>query len=322
MELLRGEKMNRVDNRYKIKANNETDKLNDNVYLFLGDCLEQLKNIEDESVDCIITDPPYFLDGMGSGWNTKELFDKTSKSKVIGSLPVGMKYDKQQGYDLQAFMSKVSEEAFRVLKKGGFFISFSQGRLYHRMAVAIEDSGFEIRDMLVWKREGQAKAFSQNHFVKKMNISDKEKQRIIEDLDGRKTPQLKGQSEPIVLAQKPKDTTFINTWLENGVGLIDTTISLDGKFPGTVMEVPKPNKDERCVKHLTVKPVKLMEHLVQVFSAPNAVILDPFLGSGTTGVACINTNRQFIGIELDTDFYKASKNRLKKTISGVMSDGN
>ena len=71
-------------------------------------------------------------------------------------------------------MTKVSTEVYRILKPGGFYISFSQGRLYHRMAVAIEDCGFEIRDMLVWKREGQAKAFSQNHFVRKMKITEKD----------------------------------------------------------------------------------------------------------------------------------------------------
>lgn len=283
--------------------------------LINADSLQYLKELPDKSVDAIITDPPYFIDGMGGDWDNGKLREKTLHASVVGSLPVGMKFDPQQGRNLEKFMYELSVEARRVLKPGGFFLSFSQGRLYHRMACGIEDAGFEIRDMLVWYREGQAKAFSQDHFVRKMNISQDEKDRIIDTLAGRKTPQLKGQSEPIVLAQNPKDGTFINNWIEYGVGLIDTTQSLDGKFPGTVMNVPKPKGKERAEsKHLTLKPIKLMEHLINVFTKPGDIVLDPFSGSGTTGVACVNTGRRYIGIELTTEFYLESINRLTEHI--------
>lgn len=283
--------------------------------LINADSLQYIKELPDKSVDAIITDPPYFIDGMGGDWDNGKLREKTSHASVVGSLPVGMKFDPQQGRNLEKFMYELSVEARRVLKPGGFFLSFSQGRLYHRMACGMEDAGFEIRDMLVWYREGQAKAFSQDHFVKKMNISQDEKDRIIATLAGRKTPQLKGQSEPIVLAQNPKDGTFINNWIEYGVGLIDTKQSLDGKFPGTVMDVPKPKGKERSEsKHLTLKPIKLMEHLINVFTKPGDIVLDPFSGSGTTGVACVNTGRRYIGIELTEEFYLESINRLTEHI--------
>ena len=294
-----------------IKEKDGFSMLNDQIAICRGDCLHKLAAITDNSVDCVITDPPYFINNMGNNWNVAALNKSAEKASIIGSLPVGMKFDPQQGKDLQIFMTKVSTEVYRILKPGGFYISFSQGRLYHRMAVAIEDCGFEIRDMLVWKREGQAKAFSQNHFVRKMKMTEKEKENLIKSLGGRKTPQLKGQSEPMVLAQKPKDGTFINNWVKYQVGLIDTTASLDGKFPGTVMEVEKPKGKERQESdHMTMKPVALMEHLIKIFSCEGAVICDPFLGSGSTGVACINTNRQFIGIELDDGYYQQSENRL------------
>ena len=298
--------------------------LNENITISNGDSIEILKNIKSNSIDACITDPPYFIDGMGNNWNTDYLNNKVKKSGVIGSLPVGMKFDPQQGKDLQQFMEKVSKEIYRVLKPGGFYLSFSQGRLYHRMAIAIEDCGFEIRDMLVWKREGQAKAFSQDHFVKKMNIPEEEKEKILVSLDGRKTPQLKGTSEPIVLAQKPKDGTFVNNWLEYGVGLIDTKVSLDGKFPATVIEVPKPKGKERTEStHLTMKPITLMEHLVKIFTKENAIILDPFLGSGSTGIACYNTRRSFVGIELDKKYYDEAKERLVNHIrQGRLDYGN
>lgn len=281
-----------------------------------ADSLRYIKEMPDNSVDAIITDPPYFIDGMGEDWDNGKLRKKTSHASVVGSLHVGMKFDPQHGRNLEKFMYLLSVEAKRVLKPGGFYLSFSQGRLHHRMACGIEDAGFEIRDMLIWYREGQAKAFSQEHFVRKMKIPQKEKDAIIKTLDGRKTPQLKGQSEPIVLAQNPKDGTFINNWIEHGVGLIDTTKSLDGKFPGTVMDVPKPKGQERAEsKHLTLKPIRLMEHLINVFTKPGDIVFDPFSGSGTTGVACVNTGRQYIGIELTDEFYNESIERIKAHIN-------
>lgn len=295
----------------QLNIDNDFVNITKDVGICNGDSLEILKSIKSNSIDACITDPPYFIDGMGNNWDVKELNKKVKKSGVIGSLPVGMKFDPQQGKDLQKFMTDISKEIYRILKHGGFFLSFSQGRLYHRMAVAMEDCGFEIRDMLVWEREGQAKAFSQEHFVRKMQISDEEKQKIISSLNGRKTPQLKGTSEPIVLAQKPKDGTFINNWMEYGVGLIDTSVSLDGKFPSTVMKVEKPKGKERSESsHLTMKPIALMEHLVKIFTSENAIVCDPFLGSGSTGIACMNTGRQFLGVELDDKYFSETKDRM------------
>ncbi len=310
-----------MNNKQEIKSiiaiSSEYELLNPRIALCMGDALEHLSSIQTESIDCVITDPPYFSDGMGSDWNIDKLSSKVQKAQVIGSLPVGMKFDPQQGKDLQKFMTKISKEIFRIMKPGGFYICFSMGRLYHRMALAIEDCGFEIRDMLIWEREGQAKAFSQNHFVRKMNLSQEEKEAILDDLNNRKTPQLKGVSEPLVLAQKPKDGTFVNNWLRYHVGLIDTSVSLDGKFPSTVMSVPKPHGKERQESsHLTMKPVALLEHLIKIFSAEDAVICDPFFGSGSTAVACINTNRQFIGLEINQSYYEESKRRLLSYLKG------
>ena len=288
------------------------EKLNKNLYICNGDSLEKLKEIKDNAIDCVITDPPYFIDGMGNNWDLDKLKKKTNNAKVIQSLPVGMKFDPKQGIELQKFIEQLSIEVYRILKPGGFYLSFSQGRLYHRMAIAIENCGFEIRDMFIWKREGQAKAFSQAHFVNKMNISDSEKALLIKNLDNRKTPQLKPQSEPIVLAQKPREGTFIDNWIKYNIGLIDTSISLDGKFPGTVMEVEKERNKE--VQHFTVKPLILIEHLIKIFSPEGAIICDPFLGSGSTAVACLNTNRKFIGCELNSDYYKQVKERLQKIL--------
>lgn len=282
--------------------------------LFCGNSFDIIKEIEDQAIDLVITDPPYFLDGMGSGWNKENLEKKSSKAGVVGALPVGMKFDPKQGKDLQKFMEDISIDIYRVLKPGGFYICFSQARLYHRVGIAIENCGFEIRDMIGWKYSGQAKAFSMDHFVNKMKIEKEEKEEIIKKLDGRKTPQLKPQIEPMVLAQKPKEGTFINNWLKYETGLIDVKHSLDGTFPGNIIEVNKPNKIEKGVynDHLTVKPIALIEHLIRIFSKENQTILDPFNGSGTTGIACLKTKRNYIGIDIEKKYIELTIRRIKE----------
>ena len=91
-----------------------------NVQLFLGDCLDSLKTIEDNSVDSIVTDPPYGLSFMGKKWD----------------------------YDVPSV--EIWKQCFRVLKPGGHLLSFGSTRTYHRLVVNIEDAGFEIRDCIQW----------------------------------------------------------------------------------------------------------------------------------------------------------------------------
>ena len=90
--------------------------------VFLGDCREVLKALPDNSVDSVVTDPPYELGFMGKKWDSS-----------------GIAYD-----------VTVWEECLRVLKPGGHILAFGGSRTWHRLAVAIEDAGFEIRDSIAW----------------------------------------------------------------------------------------------------------------------------------------------------------------------------
>src|SRR5471032_821148 len=282
-----------------------------------GECLPLLKLLPANSVDLILTDPPYFLDGMDGAWNRKTLGASAQRAQVIGSMPVGMKFDPKQGVELQKFLEPIFLECLRVLKPGGIFLSFSQARLYHRCAIAAENAGFEIRDMFGWTYEGQPKAFSQDHFVRKMNIPEREKAALIQTLQGSKTPQLKPMIEPIVFGQKPKDGTFVQNWIKHGVGLADTSQTWDGKFPGALMNSPKPGNAEKGDgnDHLTVKPQKVLRHLIRIFTQPGALVLDPFLGSGSSAVAAVCEGRGFIGFERDAEHCQISKRRIEAQIA-------
>ena len=286
--------------------------------IFNEDCQKGLQALNDNSIDFIVTDPPYFIDGMGDEWNDTSLKNKAKKSGVIGGLPVGMKFDRAQGERLQVFMNPIAKEFLRILKPGGFCVVFSQARLYHRMAMSLDLAGFEIRDMLAWKYEGQAKAFSQNYLIQKdKNLTDEQKESLIKELEGYKTPQLKPQIEPMVLAQKPKIGTFVQNWQKYQLGLLNTRESLNGKFPSNVMEVPKHARNcesEEKIEHLTRKPVRLISHLIRLFTQEEQVVLDPFMGSGAHALAALQNHRKFIGYEIEKKYFEMAKDRIAQYI--------
>ena len=227
-----------------------------------------------------------------------------------------MKFDPRQGRALQAFISQVGEGMKKAMKPGAFAVVFSQPRLAHRMAVGLEDAGFEIRDLYAWRftRHAQSKAFTLNHFVDRMDRPKLERETIKNHMGGRKTPQLRPQFEAMILAQKPREGTFIENWTKHETGLIDTTERLNGKAPATVMTVEKPSRDW-FNSHLTVKPLELVEHLIRIFSLPGQVVLDPFLGSGTTALAAKRAGRSCIGVEINDEYVEIAKRRLGESTS-------
>jgi len=297
--------------------------------IICADTLDLLPQIENDSIDVVLTDPPYFLDKLDNNWNYEEVSNKNNQH-TIKSLPAGMKFDRDQGKKFYSWYLKISEEIFRVLKPGGFFFSFSSPRLYHRMASAIDDAGFEIRDAFMWLyTQNQAKAMGVDHFIKKMDLDEKAKKQIKEKLNGWKTPQIKSCFEPIAMAQKPADQTYLNNMLKHEVGLFNSNIRIgDNMYPANVFTVdsinelidktfllPKPTKKEKGEynDHKTVKPLAICEYLIRLSAfSKNAVILDPFVGSGTTAVAAKKLGKNYIGIDANEKYVKISEKRLKE----------
>ena len=171
-----------------------------------GDCLNILKMmIEDEVfVDSIVTDPPYELGFMGRSWDSTGI----------------------------AFQKETWELCFKVLKPGGHLLAFSGSRTYHRMAVAIEDAGFEIRDQVMW--------LYGSGFPKSMNIGkviDKKNREIMNEYKGWGTA-LKPAHEPLVLARKPlSEKSVVDNVLKHRTGGINIdecrVEGNDAKYPDT-----------------------------------------------------------------------------------------
>jgi site-specific DNA-methyltransferase (adenine-specific) len=298
--------------------------------IIFGDSMELLREIEDSSIDLVLTDPPYFLDKLDENWKHDVVSDKKNQY-VVKSLPAGMKFDRGQGRRFYDWYFEISKQIYRILKPGGFFLSFSSPRLYHRMASAMDDTGFEIRDAFLWLyTQNQVKAMSLDHFIKKLDIGNDAKEKLKKELEGWKTPQIKSCYEPIAVGQKPPSGTFLQNILNNEVGLFNTKIKVgNNMFPSNVMTVepiaetldkyflvPKPSKQEKGYynTHMTVKPLSLCEHLIALSTyAKDAVVLDPFVGSGTTAIAAKNLGKRYIGIDSNKEYVDVAIQRLKKS---------
>ena len=300
------------------------------IKLLHNDCIEEVIKLDNNSIDCIITDPPYFIDRLDNQWSSEKI-KEDKKNSHITHMPKGMKFDKNQVKQLYDFYLDLSKILFDKLKPGGYFLSFSSPRLYHAIAMSCEIAGFEIRDMINWTyTQTMPKGMSVSHVIKKMKISESEKEKLIKEYEDFKTPQIRSCFEPICVAMKPiGKLTFIKNELQFHTGLLDfsqkvgvekdrtpaniiTTEQYNDIYDKNFM-VSKPSKEEKGEynTHITVKPIALIEHLIKLFSKKNATILDPFLGSGTTALACINTERNCIGIEINKEYFEISKRRCK-----------
>jgi site-specific DNA-methyltransferase (adenine-specific) len=294
--------------------------------IYNDDCITFLNGIEDNSLDCIMTDPPYFIDKLDDKWDS----DKITKDKPnshITHLPKGMKFSRQQSKDFYKFYLEVSQILYKKIKPGGFFLSFSSPRLYHPMAMAMDDAGFEIRDMINWiYTQSMPKGMSVSNQISRLNMTDAEKDGLKETYKNMKTPQIRSCFEPICVAMKPIENTFLGNDIKYGVGLVNFGATVgDNHVPSNIITtdnindtydknflVKKPSKIEKgdYNNHVSVKPVELMNHLLNIFTKENSLVIDPFMGSGTTMIACLESNRRCIGIEKNKSYYDIAKKRI------------
>ena len=371
--------------------------------LILGDCLLKLKELEDNSVDSIVTDPPYHLTSIVKRFGKEGSAPaKHGKDGSFGRLSKGFMGQEWDGGDI-AFNTEVWEQCLRVLKPGGHLIAFSGSRTYHRMAYAIDESGFEIRDQIMWvygsgfpKSHNIGKAIdkklgnerevvevSKNSVRSKQDYVHSERSKSEAGMfsgDGKFFEITKGSSqyegwgtalkpahEPIVLARKPFKGSVADNVLEHGTGAInidgcrigDEEIYVNGKGNKFVDSLPhgkrtgenvlgvnkthtgrypanfihdgleeewskyfycaKASKKDRedYNNHPTVKPTELMRYLVRLVTPKDGTVLDPFMGSGSTGKACILENMSFIGIELSEDYLNIAKSRIENAITNL-----
>jgi DNA modification methylase len=205
-----------------------------------GNSLDLLPTLADNSIDAIVTDPPYELGFMGKTWDNSGI----------------------------AYSLELWQQCLRVLKPGGHLLAFSGSRTYHRMVVAIEDAGFEIRDMISWisnktfpKSQNIAKAIdkqagARGHVAKGFLVAGEYNNRQLQGPDttyqdpALVTPEakkwdgwgtgLKPTVEPIVMARKPVEVTVANNVLTYGTG----GLNIDASRIGTEERVNPPGNNQ------------------------------------------------------------------------------
>lgn len=210
-----------------------------------GDCLELMKDIPNESIDMILTDPPYGM-AFQSGHRTNRY------EKIIGD----------QNLD---WLDDFVEEIFRVSKNNTAHYMLCSFHHIDIFKQAIQKR-FKVKNIITWVKNNTSMG----------------------DLKGDFAP----KTEFIIFFQKGRRL-------------------INGKRDSNVFEYNK-TKNEL---HPTQKPVDMTEYMLSKFSDEGNVILNPFMGSGTTGVACVNTNRNFIGMELDCDYFKVAEQRINETLN-------
>ncbi|CAB3960106.1 hypothetical protein LMG7053_06156 [Achromobacter ruhlandii] len=350
-----------------------------------GDCIESMRGMADASVDAIVTDPPYELGFMGKAWDSTGI----------------------------AYNVEVWREALRVLKPGGHLLAFGGSRTYHRLAAAIEDAGFEIRDQIMWiygsgfpksrnpdgawsgwgtalkpahepicvARKPLAGTVAANVLVHGTGALNIDGCRIAttENLNGGAYAESGGRSVPRSLHAgsgmnqpgKTVGTEFVQPagrWPANVIhdgseevlqafpdapgqlAAVSTTApspktsnvygamrrdgeaSADSENHGTVgfkmrpgarrldagsaarfFYCAKASKSDRGVDntHPTVKPTDLMRYLCRLVTPLGGVVLDPFMGSGSTGKAAVLEGFRFIGCELSAEYIEIARARIQ-----------
>ena len=280
-----------------------------------ADCIEHLKTIEDNYFDSVVTDPPYHLTSIAKRF-TNSTEAKYGKDGSFQRLSKGFHGHEWDGGDI-AFTIDLWKEVYRTIKPGAVLLAFAATRNYHKMATAIENSGFEIMDMINW--------IYGSGFPKRKNL-------------------LKPAHEPIVMARKginkdlnldecrvngdnPKKWTKPKGgfWTTNPNAKAEYIENTKGRWPANVIHdgldeewaryfysAKASKKEKDGSNHPTVKPVSLMRYLVRLVTPKDGLVLDPFAGTGTTGEACILEGRNYYLIEKTKEYILDIEKRINK----------
>lgn len=242
--------------------------------LIQGDCLIEMKNIPDGSIDMILCDLPY------------EVLNKGNKNAS---------WDRLLPFD------KLWEQYNRIIKDNGAIVLFAQGMFTAQLMMSNPDMW---RYNLIWDK----KLVSGFLNAKKMPMRSHEDILVFYKSLPTYNPQMtKGQ--PL----HGKGTSYMCKDLTNNCygaikGTEDVRKGSTDKYPTSIVRFPKPHPSRSV--HPTQKSEELCEWLIKTYTNEGETVLDNCMGSGTTGVACINTNRKFIGIELDEKYFNIAKERI------------
>ncbi|MFH0869622.1 MAG: site-specific DNA-methyltransferase [archaeon] len=247
----------------------------EDITLLHGDCLELLPKIKSESITTIFADPPYNLSNGGI----------SCKAGKVVCVDKG-DWDKSKGFEKDfEFTYSWIKECRRVLKPNGtIWISGTPHNIY-QVGYALQSLGFHILNDITWYKPNAppnlaCRCFAHTH-------------------------------ETIIWARKEKDAKHIFHYKE--MKEWDDKISPKGKQMRSIWHIPlTPMSEKKCGAHPTQKPIELLKRIIASSSNEGDYILDPFNGSGTTGVVACSLGRKYIGIEKEKEFLNLTKQRFEE----------
>ena len=285
--------------------------------VILGNSIEILKEFSDNSVHGIGYDDWDVLHH-----NTNTAYGGTSSAQLAAGgvfkrrgkpLNGWSEADKRIPQEYQTWCSLWASDWLRILKPGGSCFVFAGRRYAHRCITALEDAGFTFKDMLSWEKD-----FAPHRAQRLSAIYERRNDEVdAKKWNGWRVANLRPLFEPILWFQKPYKTggTIADNVLENELGAWNEaalkTYSTRTEGVGVVSNILKVQTTaEDHGKHIAQKPLKLMELLVSLVTVEGQVVLDPFMGSGTTCLAAKRLGRHYIGIDADPTSVQMALERL------------
>lgn len=244
------------------------------IELIHGDCLIEMNNIPNKSIDAIICDLPY---------------------GVLNKSNASAKWDSVIPFD------KLWKQYERIIKDNGAIILFGQGMFTAELMASNKKLW---RYNLIWDKVAKTGFLN----TSRMPLRQHEDIIIFYKQLPTYNPQMvkcephKRNHSKGNMKQPQKNSCYGN--------FVETpTIISDDKFPTSIISIPKEHETGKF-HHPTLKPLSLLEYLIKTYTNEGDTVLDNTMGSGTTGVACVNLNRSFIGIEMDNKYFEIAENRI------------
>ncbi|MCZ9849679.1 site-specific DNA-methyltransferase [Brachyspira hyodysenteriae] len=288
-----------------------------NCTLLKGNCEEVMEELESNSINAVVSDPPYLY----------------LKHKL----------------DIPFNEDKVFGEWKRLLKNNSMISFFGRGDHFFRWNLMLDKLGFKFKETAVWEKENASNYLNNflrihedisfrsfgNANLRKLHVDYLEYQ-----INKNKLDRIIDIWKGLRSALNSKDKDDVIRYIETGVKEFNyeskrkyeitarkhqsakrvVNLFQSVKVGRTETSIMRCNREQYQYQHPTQKPVALMERIVKLVSDENDTILDPFMGVGGTGVACINTNRKFIGIELDDEYFDTAVKRVSKAYQDKQED--
>ena len=243
-----------------------------------GDCLEMMKTLPEQSIDMVITSPPY---------------------------------DNLRDYKGYSFdFENIAKQLFRVVKVGGVIvwivsdatINGSETGTSFRQALFFKEIGFNIHDTMIWKKDSCSFPESNRYYpnFEYMFVFSKGSPKTFNPLKDRKNKYAGNQIHG-TFRNKDGTTTYRSETWKN---------TICGEYGIRFNVWDQPSEKNNKTGHPAVFPLKLVKDHIYTWTNKGDVVMDPFMGSGTTGIACKEMDREFIGFEISKDYFDVAKNRI------------